>query len=200
MARAECRVTLCLSMSGPAGRDRKGEPHPMKRLKLIAASGALVTTMIAGAGTGSARVASPSGTVHQSRPVCGRVAPRYARCDSWVVVDRDGRPLRTLAPSGYGPADLQDAYKLPSSSNGTGQTIAIVDAFDDPKAETDLAVYRSTYGLSACTTANGCFKKVNQNGVQGSYPAGDTGWGQEISLDLDMASAICPGCKHLLAE
>ena len=42
--------------------------------------------------------------------------------------------------------------------------MAIVDAFDDPNAESDLAVYRSQYGLSACTTANGCFKKVNQTG------------------------------------
>ena len=66
-------------------------------------------------------------------------------------------------PSGYHPADLLSAYKL-DATKGTGQTIAIVDAFDDPNAEADLGVYRSTFGLSACTTANGCFKKVNQNG------------------------------------
>ena len=56
-------------------------------------------------------------------------------------------------------------------------------------------MYRAQYGLPACTTANGCFKKVNQNGVQGSYPRDDTGWAQESALDLDMASAMCPGCK-----
>ena len=67
-------------------------------------------------------------------------------------------------PSGLFPADLQSAYKLPSATAGAGQTIAIVDAFDDPAAESDLGVYRSQFGLPACTTANGCFRKVNQNG------------------------------------
>jgi subtilase family serine protease len=103
------------------------------------------------------------------------------------------------APTGYGPADLQSAYKLPSSTAGSGQTVAIVDAYDDPNAESDLAVYRSQYGLPACTTANGCFKKVNQSGGTG-YPAADGGWSQEISLDLDMVSAVCPNCHILLVE
>src|SRR5205085_8658244 len=76
---------------------------------------------------------------------------------------------------------------------------AIVDAFDDPNAEGDLAVYRSQFGLPACTTANGCFRKVDQNGGT-AYPRGDAGWAEEISLDLDMASAVCPGCKILLVE
>ncbi|GAA4998565.1 S53 family peptidase [Streptomyces siamensis] len=103
------------------------------------------------------------------------------------------------APSGYGPASLQAAYNLPSASGGSGQTVAIVDAYDDPNAESDLAVYRSQYGLSSCTTANGCFKKVDQNGGT-SYPRGDSGWAEEISLDLDMVSAACPNCKILLVE
>jgi subtilase family serine protease len=74
-----------------------------------------------------------------------------------------------------------------------------VDAYDDPNAESDLAVYRSQFGLSACTTANGCFKKVNQSGGT-SYPSGNTGWAEEISLDLDMVSAVCPNCHILLVE
>jgi subtilase family serine protease len=78
--------------------------------------------------------------------------------------------------------------------------VAIVDAFDDPNAEADLGVYRAQFGIAACTTANGCFAKVNQNGVQGSYPRADSGWAQEISLDLDMVSAICPNCHILLVE
>jgi subtilase family serine protease len=61
-------------------------------------------------------------------------------------------------------------------------------------------VYRSQFGLPACTTANGCFKKYNQNGVQGSYPREDTGWAQETALDLDMASAMCPNCHIILVE
>ncbi|MGA8112156.1 MAG: hypothetical protein WCA46_00685 [Actinocatenispora sp.] len=101
-------------------------------------------------------------------------------------------------PSGYGPSDLKSAYKLPTG--GSGATVAIVDAYDDPSAESDLAQYRSTYGLSACTTANGCFKKVNQNGQTSPLPSADSGWAGEISLDLDMVSATCPSCHILLVE
>ena len=81
-----------------------------------------------------------------------------------------------------------------------GQTVAVVDAYDAPTAEVDLNVYRTTYGLPPCTTANGCFTKVNQSGVQGTYPSVDTGWAQETSLDLDMVSAACPNCHILLVE
>ena len=102
------------------------------------------------------------------------------------------------APSGYGPADLQAAYALPSG--GSGQTVAIVDAQDDPNAESDLATYRSTYGLPACTTANGCFSKVNEHGQASPLPSPDAGWAGEISLDVDMVSAVCPSCHILLVE
>ncbi|KUO10589.1 S53 family peptidase [Streptomyces sp. DSM 15324] len=105
-------------------------------------------------------------------------------------------------PTGYGPSDLQDAYGLTdaAASNGDGETLAIVDAYDDPNAEADLAKYRSHYGLPACTTANGCFKKVGQTGSTTSLPSADSGWAEEISLDLDMASAVCPQCDILLVE
>jgi subtilase family serine protease len=53
--------------------------------------------------------------------------------------------------------------------------------------------------LPACTTANGCFRKVDQRGGT-SYPATNTGWASEISLDVDMVSAICPNCHILLVE
>ena len=113
-------------------------------------------------------------------------------------------PVRALLSGsgvggGYAPADLRSAYNLPSASAGSGQTVAIVDAFDDPNAESDLAKYRSRYGLSACTTGNGCFRKVNQSGGT-TYPSPDAGWAVEISLDLDMASAACPNCHILLVE
>jgi len=98
----------------------------------------------------------------------------------------------------YMPQDLHNAYNLPNTAAGT-QTIAIVDAYNDPNAERDLAYYRSTFGLPACTTANGCFRKVNQTGGT-SYPPANTGWAEEISLDLDMASAICNNCHILLVE
>jgi subtilase family serine protease len=102
----------------------------------------------------------------------------------------------------YGPADLENAYNLTSASASAGSkaTVALVDAYDDPNAASDLAVYRSYYGLPACTTANGCFKKVNEQGKTSGYPAPNADWSAEISLDLDMVSAICPNCHILLVE
>ena len=137
----------------------------------------------------------------QHAKVCPSAAPGEARCHSWVRVDDAANPLATGGPSGFGPADLQAAYGLAaaSASNGATQTIAIVDAYDDANAESDLAVYRAQFGLPPCTTANGCFRKVDQNGGT-NYPRGDMGWAEEISLDIDMASAICPKCKILLVE
>jgi len=128
--------------------------------------------------------------------VCGAASLSHARC---LAIRVDAAGLTPSAPGGYGPSDLQSAYKLPSATAGSGQTVAIVDAFNDPKAESDLGVYRSTFGLSPCTTANGCFRKVNQSGGT-TYPPSDIGWSQEISLDLDMVSAICPKCHILLVE
>ena len=103
-------------------------------------------------------------------------------------------------PSGLFPADLQSAYKLPSGTAGAGRTIAIVDAFDDPAAESDLGVYRSQFGLPACTTANGCFRKVGQTGSATALPRKNASWDEEISLDVDMVSATCPLCHILLVE
>jgi subtilase family serine protease len=143
-----------------------------------------------------------SGNVYH-KVACARGNPNgTARCHAHVVTDAAGVEINgqlqpNITPSGYGPNDLKSAYNI--TTNGT-TTIAIVDAQGYPNAEADLAVYRSQYGLPACTTANGCFKKVNQNGVQGSYPATDTGWDQEQALDLDMASAMCPGCKIVLVQ
>jgi subtilase family serine protease len=132
------------------------------------------------------------------KAVCGAVPVGYARCFALQVVG-SGRPFSATAPSGYGPQDLQAAYKLPSATAGAGQTVAIVDAFDDPTAESDLAQYRSFYGLPPCTTANGCFRKVDQTGGT-LYPAPSPDWDLEISLDLDMVSATCPNCHILLVE
>jgi subtilase family serine protease len=135
---------------------------------------------------------------HQVKVCSTAVKPGFARCMSIIMVSSQFRP-NSGGPAGYHPADLQSAYKLPSSSAGSGQTVAIVDAFDDPNAVSDLSVYRSTFGLAACTTANGCFKKVDENGGN-HYPTPDAGWAGEISLDLDMVSAICPNCHILLVE
>src|SRR6266536_3955635 len=124
-------------------------------------------------------------------------------CRSLVRTDispRKGLLPREAPPAGFGAPDLQGAYALPSATAGTGQTVAIIDAFDAPTAEADLAVYRAQYGLPACTTANGCFRKVNQDGLDGPLPAPEPGWASEIALDIQMVSAVCPNCKILLVE
>jgi streptogramin lyase len=100
---------------------------------------------------------------------------------------------------GLSPENLRSAYKLPSSG-GSGQTVAIVDAFNDPNAASDLKKYRENYKLSECTEANKCFQKVNQKGETSNYPVNESGWSTEMSLDLDMVSAVCPECHILLVE
>ena len=130
----------------------------------------------------------------KSRNSCSAVAvPKGARDRLHPALEGSGEK------GGLSPADLASAYKLPSVG-GSGMTIAVVAAYDYPTAESDLAVYRARYGLPACTTANGCFKKVNQKGEATNYPAAESGWSTEMALDLDMASAICPECKLLLVE
>jgi hypothetical protein len=99
---------------------------------------------------------------------------------------------------GLQPSDLRSMYALPYANRGT--TVAIVDAFDDPSAESDLGAYRAAFGETPCTSRNGCFKKVNQSGATGAYPAADAAWSQEIALDVEMVSAVCPNCTILLVE
>jgi hypothetical protein len=154
-------------------------------------------------GGGEERTASPDQEALNSIPqyahkaLCAAAQPGSRRCHAHVRTRPDGTVQPSATPQGLTPAELQAAYKIPTGGTGT---VAIIDAQDDPNAESDLAVYRAQFGLPACTTANGCFKKVNQTGAASPLPKGDTGWGGEISLDLDMVSAACPTCKILLVE
>ncbi len=109
--------------------------------------------------------------------------------------------LGESAIPGYHPSDIRSAYDLPSTG-GSGATVAVVDEGDDPNAASDLAVYRKEFGLPACTTANGCFRKASENGeTDGSgLPAPSQEWSMEIAVDLDMVSAVCPQCHILLVE
>src|SRR5689334_1614915 len=121
------------------------------------------------------------------------------RCHARVLIDARGNLAVNAAPAGYGPSQLRSAYKI-TGAGSSSTTIAIVAAFGYPTAEADLASYRSQFALPACTTANGCFRKVNQSGGTTSFPTQNVGWSQEQALDLDMASAICSNCKLLLVE
>jgi subtilase family serine protease len=99
---------------------------------------------------------------------------------------------------GLHPSDIQSAYRIPSG--GEGRTVAVIDAGDDPTAEADLAVYRNAFGMPACTTSNGCFRKVGQSGSASALPAVLSGWPQETGIDIEMISAVCAECNILLVE
>ena len=109
--------------------------------------------------------------------VCGAVADGYARCQAWMRTDVHGL-VRPDTPSGYSPVNLQTAYNLTSASgsDGSGVTVAIVDAYDDPNAASDVAVYRKQFGISAC--GSGCFTKYKMGS------AANSGWAEEESLDV----------------
>ncbi|WP_330287881.1 putative Ig domain-containing protein [Streptomyces sp. NBC_00576] len=134
--------------------------------------------------------------------LCATAEPGHVSCFAQRRTDikqRLAAAAAAAAPSGLSPANLHSAYNLPSTG-GSGLTVAVVDAYNDPNAESDLATYRSQYGLSACTKASGCFKQVSQTGSTTSLPTNDTGWAGEEALDLDMVSAVCPNCSIILVE
>jgi outer membrane protein assembly factor BamB len=161
---------------------------------LVVAVGVLAATLLLPAG---ALAANGHANFHA---VCPAAPARAAHCHALVVTDAHGNPDATLAPTGLSPSQIKSVYNFPTSNTaGSGKTIAIVDAYDDPTAESDLGVFSSQFGLPGCTTANGCFSKVDQNGGT-SYPAVDGHWALEISLDIQWAHAIAPGAKILLVE
>jgi subtilase family serine protease len=150
------------------------------------------------------------------RPACPAPRPGNATCFAFVRV-----PMSSAAaaepgvqpyavndgasesgPSeGLTPAQLASAYGYEPTSGGSGQTVAIVDAYNDPAIEEDLATFDAEYGIPACTKGNGCFTKVSQTGSATSLPAADeTGWSLEIALDVETVHSTCPNCKILLVE
>lgn len=160
----------------------------MSRHRLVLAVGtaaALVTSFVAIGG--SADAASSTG---YSKRVCAHAATGYAACDAHVRTNAHLKPLATTTyQSGYSPAQLRTAYGISGSSN---VTVAVVDAYAHPSAASDLGVYRAQFGLG---TAN--LTQVNQTGGPITTVSGNTGWGQEEMLDLEMVSAMCPSCPIL---
>lgn len=131
------------------------------------------------------------------------------RASCYAVVDPPAAKLADLSiiaspatggpeGSGLGASELRSAYAI-GSTGGSSDTVAIVDAYNDPNAESDLVEYRRVNGLPLCDEANSCFSKVSQTGST-HYPENEAGWSVEISLDLDMVSAICPYCHIDLVE
>ncbi len=108
-------------------------------------------------------------------------------------------PAGTIGPAGgLTPSDITSVYKL--RGTGSGQTVAIVDAYNDPKIEADLQTFDGQYGLAACSIANGCLEVVNETGGTALPPNDTTGWSGEESLDVEAVHAVCSACKIVLVE
>ncbi|PZS32703.1 MAG: peptidase S8 [Pseudonocardiales bacterium] len=167
----------------------------MRHRHVLAAATAAATLLALTTATATAAAATTAatpGTPHSSKRVCANAPAGFAACQARVVTSsaKSLRPLATAGPTGYSPAQLNTAYGL-TGFTGTAK-IAIVDAFASPNAASDLAAYRSQFGLGTAS-----FTQVNQTGGPITTVSGDVGWGHEEMLDLDMASAICPGCPLL---
>jgi subtilase family serine protease len=172
----------------------------LKRTRVAVLTWGLAAVLLVLAGAGSADPGSTPTHWDFTKRVCALVRSQWVNCAAEVVSDANGVPLAGSSPpaSALGPADFHAAYSLPTTAP-SGGTIAIVDAYDHPTIESDLAAFDAYYGLPPCTTANGCFRKVDQYGGT-NYPAADSGWALEISLDVEVAHAMCQNCKILLVE
>lgn len=172
-------------------------------------------------GTPSSAPTPLSASNYTVRQVCAAPLPGQASCMAEELVPQTAEarshahPLGMVTPQeagsvasagaaaqgsyGLRPQDLHSAYELPANAP-TVQTIALVDGYDDPTAEADLKVYDEEFHLPACTTANHCFSKINQEGQSSPLPETEGDWATEISLDIETAHATCQNCHILLVE
>jgi hypothetical protein len=188
---------------------RRAAAYTIAFAVLCAVLCAAVASPALGAGTvpgGYARIEPACPAPAQGEASCfalGRV-PVAAREAARPGVSRvPARPAAlSFGPAGgLTPALLASAYGYDPSAGGVAETVAIVDAFDDPNIESDLEEFSTHYGLPPCTAESGCFRKVGQTGSSTELPAPDTkGWSVEISLDVETVHAACPKCRILLVE
>ncbi len=172
---------------------------------LICSLAGVVALVLAGFGLGlSTAYAGPSHAIHlklHAQRVCATAVKHQAACHAEILVDAHGvAPAASAPPAGaLTAAQLEDAYKLTGLVSG-GRTVAIVDAYGYPNLERDLGVFRTKFGLPACTKANGCLKIMNQTGSTKTLPGFNAGWGGEQALDVQAVSAACPDCKIVMVQ
>jgi hypothetical protein len=140
------------------------------------------------------------------RPLAVRGARALAAQGAHAAPSASSSPESVAAPAieykepwagSLTPQNVLTAYNLSGvAAPETQQTLAIVDAYNDPTAEHDLKVFDERFALPACTTANKCFTKVER---QAGTPT-NAGWAQEIATDIEVAHGLCPGCRILLVE
>jgi len=171
----------------------------VKKSWIVAAVGA-ASLVAAALATGLPAASAVSAKLHPAHVCKAVVAKGEATCHALKMVNDKGVAPAAVAPpaSGLDPTELKSAYKLTGLSGG-GRTVAIVDAYGYTNLERDLNVYRSQFGMTACTQANGCLRIIDQNGGT-ALPRMDLGWAQEQALDVDAVSAACPDCKILVVQ
>ncbi len=168
----------------------------------------IVTTILALAGSAAQAAPAASGYTPPSGIIdpCPAAAPGTAGCAALTGAGSRGSAMvarnasATATPAGYSPANLQQAYELQAATSGSGQTVAVVTAYNAPDAASDMAAYRGQYGLPACTVADKCFTQVSQAGSTTTLPGTAAGWSVPVSESLDMISGICPNCHIVLVE
>ena len=115
-------------------------------------------------------------------------------------------PYQTSGPEGFSPSQIRDAYGMNQVSfgdvagTGSGQTIALIDAYNDPTIQNDLAGFDAEFGLPSTTLT-----VVNQSGGSTLPPVDPAGpgtdnWEGEEALDVEYAHAMAPGADILLVE
>ena len=216
-----------------SGRRHVWQTMTMKGTRAIAVSSALTLaagySLLCASVTQASTVSPLPASDYTAQSVCAPPAPGHAGCLAQLLVPETAAARAYTHPLGiarrhvitaakasegaYGlrPQDLRGAYfpgEQPDAPASEPQTIALVDAYDDPNAEADLEVYDHEFSLPSCTEANGCFKKVNQVGETGHPPVASSerekeeadGWALETSLDIEMAHAVCQNCHIVLVE
>ncbi|MEO5710214.1 MAG: hypothetical protein ABIQ59_10380 [Nocardioidaceae bacterium] len=171
----------------------------MIKKTLLSALGA-ATLLVSALAVSTPAADASSAALHAKRVCSASTSATVASCLSKVLVNGKGAVPATATPNpgAKTPTQLTDAYKLTGTASG-GKTVAVVDAYGYANLERDLGTYRSYYGLSACTTAGGCLRIIDQNGGT-SLPRFNTGWAGEQALDVDAVSAICPDCKIIVVQ
>jgi len=184
----------------------------VRRLTVMVGLLALLGGISAQAATAAApgtRPAKPRLT--GSKAVCSvPTTPDTAMCFARVATTRAGKPFVSsdvspdATPDGYGPLQFETAYNLPATA-GVPQTIAIVDAYAQPNITGDLETYDNVMGLPlfpTCTSdaQTSCFLVLNEDGASAPLPVAKAGWGLEISMDVEVAHAICQDCRIELYE
>lgn len=188
-------------------------------------SGAPVPILVSGHHLGPA-IHQPAGITHHHHHHGGGHLSPTIKPNLWLVPNKThggggggggGRITNpTPIPGSYSPNQIRLAYGFDAVSNGVqgptaaaasggaGQTIAIVDAYDDPNIASDLAHFDTQYSLPGTNTlAKGSagsvynfFSKLTPQG----QPTGNAGWDLEIALDVEWAHAIAPQANIVLVE